>query len=68
MFLDVGEVIVKSEPQNIPLVKVRIKKENTKDTHHEALQRIYGETDVSNHYQHHWFSPSLEVNTYLPFW
>lgn len=59
-FKDVGEVIIKSEPQNSP-VKVRIKKENIKGTHHEALQRIYGQSDVSNYYQHHWFSSSLEV-------
>lgn len=65
--LDIGEVIVKSEPHNIPSVKNRVKKENTKGTHHEALQRIYGESDVSNHYQHHWFSSSLEVNLILLF-
>lgn len=65
MFLDVGEVIVKSEPQNIASVKVRVKKENTKGNHHETLQRIYGQSDVSNHYQHHWFSPSLEVMSFF---
>ncbi|XP_030763401.1 INO80 complex subunit D [Sitophilus oryzae] len=41
-------------------VEDKIKKENLKVTHHEALQRIEYEKDEFNYYQQHWFSVSLE--------
>ncbi|KAJ8928209.1 hypothetical protein NQ314_019272 [Rhamnusium bicolor] len=42
------------------IVKPSFKKGSIRATHHELLQRIDSETDVYNHYQHHWFSASLE--------
>ncbi|XP_064211884.1 INO80 complex subunit D-B isoform X1 [Tribolium castaneum] len=42
-----------------PPVKPRLKS-GSRATHHETLQRIDDIRDFYNHYQHHWFSPSLE--------
>ncbi|XP_044264033.1 INO80 complex subunit D-like [Tribolium madens] len=43
----------------LPPVKPRLKT-GSRATHHETLQRIDDIRDFYNHYQHHWFSPSLE--------
>lgn len=62
MFLDIGDANIKQESDVIPTVtKPRLRRTNLKATHHEARQRIDYKADFFNHYQHHWFSASLEV-------
>jgi INO80 complex subunit D len=41
-------------------VKPRLKWGSIRATHHETLQRIDNIDDFYNHYQHYWFSASLE--------
>ncbi|XP_063919264.1 INO80 complex subunit D-like isoform X2 [Zophobas morio] len=43
-----------------PAVRPRLKWGTIRATHHETLQRIDNIDDFYNHYQHYWFSASLE--------
>lgn len=61
LFVGLSEENVKLH-KSPAVVKPRIKRGSIRATHHETLQRIDKEQDVYNHYQHHWFSASLEVS------
>lgn len=61
MFLSIGLSEAHKSPN---LLKQHLKRinNNIRGTHHETLQRIQAENNVENHYQHHWFSATLEVS------